>query len=279
MVAAPLRSTTRPSERPCEPHWRLLAAMLAASLAVPQVALGSAQSPAASAAVLAGPNLAAGKSATASSVNQNYVASNVTDGNQSTYWESANNAFPQWVQVDLGSSVSTNQVVLKLPTAGWGARNQTLAVQGSTDGQNFNDLSASAVPGLQPAGQHGDHRLRRATVRYLRIRITANTGWPAGQLSELEVYGPSTGDTQAPTAPGSLAFTEPAAGQIRLTWTAARPTTSASPGTTCTPTASCAPAWPATSLTYTDTSRPARRSATSSARKMPQATSRRTATR
>ena len=57
----------------------------------------------------------------------------MTDGNQATYWESANNAFPQWVQVDLGSSVSTNQVVLKLPTAGWGSRNQTLAVQGSTD--------------------------------------------------------------------------------------------------------------------------------------------------
>jgi hypothetical protein len=58
------------------------------------------------------------------------------------------------------------------------------------------------------------------TTRYVRIRITANTGWPAGQLSELEVYGPATGDTQAPTAPGNLAFTEPAAGQIRLTWTA-----------------------------------------------------------
>ena len=26
-----------------------------------------------------------------------------TDGDANTYWESANNAFPQWVQVDLGA--------------------------------------------------------------------------------------------------------------------------------------------------------------------------------
>ena len=27
-----------------------------------------------------------------------------------------------------------------------------------------------------------------SNVRYVRVEITANTGWPAGQLSELEVY-------------------------------------------------------------------------------------------
>src|SRR3954466_1265893 len=122
------------------PRWRLLTALLAASLAAAPLVRPA---PAAQAAVLAGPNLAAGKAASASRSTQSYVASNVTDGNQSSYWESANNAFPQWVQVDLGSSVATNQVVLKLPS-GWGSRNETLAVQGSTDGQNFNDLSAAA---------------------------------------------------------------------------------------------------------------------------------------
>ena len=60
-----------------------------------------------------------------------------------------------------------------------------------------------------------------ATTRYVRVHITANTGWPAGQLSELEVYGPGGGDRQAPTAPGNLAYTQPATDQIRLTWTAA----------------------------------------------------------
>jgi hypothetical protein len=54
----------------------------------------------------------------------------------------------------------------------------------------------------------------------VRLNITANTTWPAGQVSEFEVYGPTTGDTQAPTTPTNLAFTEPASGQIRLTWSA-----------------------------------------------------------
>ncbi|WP_371406606.1 discoidin domain-containing protein [Kribbella sp. NBC_00662] len=199
------------------PRWRLLTALLAASLAAAPLVRPA---PAAQAAVLAGPNLAAGKAASASSSTQNYAASNVTDGNQSSYWESANNAFPQWVQVDLGSSVATNQVVLKLPTANWGARDETLAVQGSVDGQNFTDLSASAARTFSPPNNTVTVDYGTATTRYVRIRITANTGWPAGQLSELEVYGPATGDTQAPTAPGGLAFTEPGAGQIRLTWNA-----------------------------------------------------------
>ncbi|WP_328332639.1 discoidin domain-containing protein [Kribbella sp. NBC_00382] len=205
-------------------RWRLLAATVVGSLlltAGPMFAAAGLHSSGstASAAVLAGPNLAAGKSASASSNTQNYVAANVTDGNQGSYWESANNAFPQWVQVDLGSSVSTNQVVLKLPS-GWGSRNETLAVQGSTDGQNFNDLSASASRAFNAPGNTLTIDYGNSTVRYVRILVTANTGWPAGQVSELEVYGAATGDTQAPTAPGSLAFTEPAAGQIRLTWTA-----------------------------------------------------------
>ncbi|MGW7687131.1 discoidin domain-containing protein [Kribbella sp. NPDC054772] len=204
------------------PRWRLLTALLAASLAAAPLVRSV---PAAQAAILAGPslagpNLAAGKAASASSSTQNYAASNVTDGNQATYWESANNAFPQWVQVDLGSSVATNQVVLKLPTANWGARDETLAVQGSTDGQNFTDLSASAARTFNPPNNTVTVNYGTATARYVRVRITANTGWPAGQLSELEVYGPATGDTQAPTAPGNLAFTEPGAGQIKLTWSA-----------------------------------------------------------
>ncbi|GAE06068.1 discoidin domain-containing protein [Paenibacillus sp. JCM 10914] len=61
--------------------------------------------PAASDAVIAAEpgNLAAGKNMTASSYTQTYVASNASDSNQATYWESNNNAFPQWLQVDLAA--------------------------------------------------------------------------------------------------------------------------------------------------------------------------------
>ncbi|MET0133222.1 MAG: discoidin domain-containing protein, partial [Kibdelosporangium sp.] len=170
--------------------------------------------------VQAGPNLALGKTLSASGSNQSYAAGNANDADQASYWESPNNAFPQWLQVDLGASISVNQVVVKLP-AGWGARTQTLAVRGSTNGSTFSDIVASAAYQFSPAVQNTvTIDFTTATTRYVRLNITANTGWPAGQVSEFEVYGPSTGDTQAPTAPGNLAFTQPGSGQIRLTWTA-----------------------------------------------------------
>jgi hypothetical protein len=138
-------------------------------------------------------NLAAGKAATASSFADVYRAANVTDGNQATYWESANNAFPQWIQVDLGAAASVTRVVLKLP-AGWPGRTQTLSVQGSTNGSSFTTIAAPATHTISPAATI---TFAATTTRYVRVQITANSGWPAGQLSELEVWG------SAPDNPGN----------------------------------------------------------------------------
>jgi hypothetical protein len=160
---------------------------------------------------------------TASSSIGGYPANNVKDGNQDTYWESTNNAFPQWIQADLGASLSTNRIVLKLPApAAWATRTETLTVQGSTNGTTFSDLVASAGYVFNPAtGNTVTINFNATTTRYVRLNFTGNTGWPAAQLSEFEVYGPATGDTTAPTAPASLAFTQPASDQIKLTWAAA----------------------------------------------------------
>ncbi|WP_433059497.1 discoidin domain-containing protein [Dactylosporangium sp. CS-033363] len=167
-----------------------------------------------------GSNLAAGKTFTSSSVNQTYQAGNAGDSNQETYWESSNNAFPQWVQVDLGSAVPVSSVVLKIPS-GWGARTETLAVQGSTTGSSFSDIVASNAYNFAPgAGNAVTIPFTQTTTRYIRINVTANTGWPAAQISEVEVYGPTSGDTTAPSAPGNLAYTIPGSGLIKLTWTA-----------------------------------------------------------
>ncbi|MEU8977282.1 discoidin domain-containing protein [Streptomyces sp. NPDC048309] len=166
-------------------------------------------------------NLAAGKQFSASSSTQTYVAANAGDGNRASYWESKNDALPQWVQVDLGSSVRVDRVVLRLPT-NWGARTQTLTLQGSTNGSDFSDITASKAYDFNAANDQSQTLTFNATTtRYVRVLVSANTGQPAGQLSELEVYGPTTGDTEAPTAPTNLAYTEPATGQIKLTWTAA----------------------------------------------------------
>ncbi|MET7396536.1 discoidin domain-containing protein [Dactylosporangium sp. NPDC005572] len=168
------------------------------------------------------PNLAAGKTLTASSTMGGFPASNANDGNASSYWESANNAFPQWLQVDLGVTQSVNRVVLKLPPpAAWATRTQTIAVQGSTNGTSFTDVVASTGYVFDPAGGNTVTINFAGTMqRYLRLNVTANTGHPAAQLSEFEVYGAGIVDGSAPTAPGNLTLTEPSSGQIRLAWTA-----------------------------------------------------------
>ncbi len=152
------------------------------------------------------------------------MAPNAADGNASTYWESVNNVFPEWLQVDLGSSVGVNRVVLKLPPdSAWQTRTQTLEVQGSANGTSFSTLVPSAGYTFNPStGNTVTINFgSAATTRYVRLNITANTGWAAGQISEFEVYGPGgTVDNQAPSAPGNLAYTEPASGQIRLAWSA-----------------------------------------------------------
>ncbi|MGW1453066.1 discoidin domain-containing protein, partial [Micromonospora sp. NPDC002411] len=217
-----------PNPVPRTGHRRLLAGVLAgmllatAPVAIPAASAAPAVDASAAAARVA---MLAGLSATmtASSYNQNYVAGNANDGNASTYWESANNAFPQWIQADLGATVSVDRVVLKLPPASdWQTRTQTLSVLGSTNGSSFTTLKASAGYTFNPSsGNTATVSFTAASTRYVRVQVTGNTGWPAAQFSEVEVYG-ATGstDTQAPSAPGNLAYTQPASGQIRLTWSA-----------------------------------------------------------
>ncbi|WP_433537495.1 CARDB domain-containing protein [Micromonospora sp. CA-249363] len=194
------------------------------ALATPASAARPADQPAAASSgfAAAATNLAQGRPTQESGHADVYDSSKVVDGNAGSYWESVNNSFPQWVQVDLGSSQSVNHVVLKLPTSGWGTRTQTLSVRGSADGSSFTDLVGSQTYTFNPAsGSTVTINFSAASTRYVRITITANSGWPAGQLSELEVYGSggSTPDTTAPSAPANLSYTQSGT-TISLAWVA-----------------------------------------------------------
>ena len=129
-------------------------------------------------------DLARGKPTSQSSQTQGYGSGNAVDGNSDTYWESANNAFPQWIQVDLGSVAAARRLELALPGF-WGSRTQTITVQGSTDGGTFTTLVPAAGYAFAPGTSVA---LPGTGVRYLRLLFTANTGWPAGQLSGLQVF-------------------------------------------------------------------------------------------
>jgi F5/8 type C domain/Pectate lyase superfamily protein/Abnormal spindle-like microcephaly-assoc'd, ASPM-SPD-2-Hydin len=179
-------------------------------------------------------NIAAGQPASASSVNSPYVASNITDPDPATYWESANGSFPQWAQVDLGQSYSIDKVTLKLPpSTAWGARTQTLSLLGSTDGSNFSTIVGSTGYTFDPNANNNTVTITFSptTARYVRANITANTGWPAGQLSDFEVFPAAGGSSILSVSPASLMFasqalnTTSSAQAVTVTNTAATTTT------------------------------------------------------
>jgi hypothetical protein len=157
-------------------------------------------------------NIAAGQPASASSVTSPYVASNLTDADLSTYWESTDGTFPAWAQVDLGQSYSIGKVVLKLPpSTAWGARTETLSVLGSTDGSTFSTIVGSAGYTFDPNANNNTVTItfNAATARYVRVNITANTVWPAGQLSDFEVFPAAGGSSSAASLsvnPATLTF-------------------------------------------------------------------------
>ena len=146
-------------------------------------------------------NLALGKATSASSSNGGFPASASVDDNPGSYWESVNNAFPQWLQVDLGTSYSLASVVLKLP-AGWGTRVQTLSVQTSTNGSTFATVVELGRLHVRPgAGNTVTIPLPNpTTARYVRVNITANTGWPAAQCSEFAGVEPTRPERRHPAA-------------------------------------------------------------------------------
>ncbi|MGJ5751876.1 discoidin domain-containing protein [Streptomyces puniciscabiei] len=136
-------------------------------------------------------NLAKGRPATATGSQDVYTPGKAVDGDPNSYWESTNNAFPQSWAVDLGSSYAVRRLVLKLPpSSAWGARTQTITVLGSTDGSNYSTVVGAQGYRFDPAtGNTATVALPGTTnLRYLRLTVSANTGWPAGQFSEVEAY-------------------------------------------------------------------------------------------
>lgn len=93
------------------------------------------------------------------------------------------------------------------PPAG-GARSQTLKIQGSTNGTDFTDLTASRAYAFDTTNDNGDPHLQRHHT-LLRVLVTAEHRTARRPDSRAEIYGLATGDTQPPTAPANLAYTEP----------------------------------------------------------------------
>jgi hypothetical protein len=160
---------------------------------------------------------------------------NAVDGSTTSRWASAEGSDPQWIRVDLGSSVTINRVKLTWESAyGSGYR-----LESSADGTTW--TTVKTVTGGD--GGTDEHTGLNASGRYLRVYGTARGTSYGYSLWELEVYGsdgspdPGGTDYQAEnavlsqaavfsnhtgyTGTGFVDYTNVAGGSIEWTVTAA----------------------------------------------------------
>lgn len=138
-----------------------------------------------------GENVALNKSITASSFTQVYNAPKAVDGDCDgpSYWEGAGE-YPDTLTVDLGAATKVHTIRLALnPLAIWGKRNQTIALEISSDGENFTELLPAKQYTFDPAsGNEAQLPFEEVETQFIRLVVTENSGAGGGQIAEFEVY-------------------------------------------------------------------------------------------
>ena len=133
-------------------------------------------------------NLAATAVASADNTLAGFPASNVNDGDQSTYWQAANASGS--LELSLAEPATVDRLVLKLPQ-GWGDRDQTIAVDASTDGSTWTQVLAPQAYLFSASNAAGnnvvDIAIPATSMQYVRLDVSNNTVQGAPQISEFEV--------------------------------------------------------------------------------------------
>lgn len=125
------------------------------------------------------PDLAFGRSVTTSSQYNGNLAAYLTDGTPVRRWESYP-IDPQWVTVDLGSSVTVNRVVMR-----WEAASaKAFEVQISQDNSTWSTVYSTT------SGPGGNQTVTFAptSARYVKVNMTQRNTAYAYSMYDLEVY-------------------------------------------------------------------------------------------
>lgn len=135
-------------------------------------------------------NLALTATASADNTLAGFPAANVNDGNQATYWQAANSTGD--LSLALAKPAPIDRIVLELPQ-GWGDRDQTIEVDGSTDGSTWTTLVPSATYLFSANNADGNNVVTISvpsdpTVSYLRLDVSNNTVQGAPQIAEFEAF-------------------------------------------------------------------------------------------
>ena len=190
-------------------------------------------------------------SATASSYNGiTYGPQNAIDGIESTsnFWGTwAGLGLPQWLQLDLGSAKSVNQVVTHFYDGD--GRVYTYNIQVSSDGSSW----STVVPSKTGSSIVTD-AFPSVTCRYVRITVTGNTANTAAHIEEIKVFQDNGTPTPTPS-PTPTPTPTPSATPTPAPTATPSPTPSPSPSPTPTPTSTPTPI-PTSSPTPTSTPSP-----------------------
>jgi len=135
-------------------------------------------------------NLALGKPISASSSVFTFVAANGNDNSVTTYWEGGGQ--PATLTIDLGANANITSIVIKLdPSTAWSTRTQTFQVLSHPQTTStFSNLVSSAGYVFNPATNANTVTIPvSALASAVQLNFTGNTGAPAGQVAEFQIFG------------------------------------------------------------------------------------------
>jgi hypothetical protein len=128
------------------------------------------------------PNLALGKTATASSTQDDHAPEKAIDGNAATRWCASDGSVPQWWQCDLGAPADLGGVQITWEQSAV----YRYLVKGSPDAEHWTtlaDASASTV-----SEQVCEHAFSASGIRYLRIEVVQLEEGKWASIYEVEVH-------------------------------------------------------------------------------------------
>jgi hypothetical protein len=136
-------------------------------------------------------------SATASSYYSTLTPNQVIDSIETTnnFWGtngvSTSGQLPQWIQLDLGTPTSINQVITHFYDGD--TRTYTYYIQVSTDGSTW-----TTAVSTKTGNSITTDTFTQTTARYVRLTVTGNTANNAAQIEEIKIYL-TTGATTTPS--------------------------------------------------------------------------------
>lgn len=121
-----------------------------------------------------------GASTTVSSNSPTGYGSNAVDGDNGTYWCASSGSFPQWIDVDLGSSQSLSQI----QTIFYANETWYYKIEGSPNNSTWTTLADHTGSGINSQSQTDSVS---GSYRYVRVTVTnASVDWAA--IREIKIY-------------------------------------------------------------------------------------------